>query len=43
MDFDENYCFGNVMSCTFYDKKFELKILGISSRNLALKWKLAEN
>jgi hypothetical protein len=27
MDFDEKDCFGNVMSCTFYDKNFATKFL----------------
>jgi hypothetical protein len=36
MDFDEKYCFGNVMSCRFYDKI-------LNPNFLALKWKFAEN
>ncbi len=43
MDFDEWWHFGNAMSYTFHNEKNHRKILRISSRNLALKWKLAEN
>jgi hypothetical protein len=42
MDFDEWWHFGNAMSYTFHNEKNHRKILRISSRNLALKLKLAE-
>jgi hypothetical protein len=43
MGFDEKHCFGNVISCTFNEKKIQHKIFGISLLNLAPNLKFAEN
>jgi hypothetical protein len=40
MDFDKWWHFGNVMSCTFHNKRIQHKFFGISLQNLAPKFLL---
>ncbi len=42
MDFDEWYLFGNVMSCTFYDKNFTTKFYEFHFQIWLQSWKLLE-
>jgi hypothetical protein len=40
MDFDEKYLFGNVISCTFYDKNFTRKFYKLNCQIWLQSWNL---